>query len=350
MQYRYILERGSKKHNCPKCNKRTYVRYVDNNTDEYLPIEYGRCDRENKCGYIQTPNGKFTNSYEIKYIPPVPTSYLPYELITKSGQHFKENNFIQYLKSIFSIDEVKDVILKYLIGTSNLWKGATVFWQIDSNQKIRHGKIMLYNSATGKRSKNENGKSYINSVRSLLKLKDFNLKQCLFGLHLINESESNKVAIVEGEKTAIIMNVFKPEYIWLATGSKQGFKYDMLNPVKNYDIIAFPDKSEFNDWQSKAIELNDIGFRITVSDLIEKNSYPNGYDLADVYLEEIKIIKKPVKENNNQSFKLIETNTEKIVKRLAEKNPDILYLIDTFDLTDKNGISINIDEHSNQSQ
>lgn len=344
MQYRYSLEKGSKKHNCPKCNKRTYVRYVDNNSNEYLSYEFGRCDRENKCGYKQSPKGEFKNTYEVKYTPPRPTSFHPYRLVTESGQNFKENNFIQFLKTIITTKELEKVILKYLIGTSKYWNGATIFWQIDSNQKVRHGKIMLYNTETGKRVKNETGKSFINSVRNVLKLKKFNLKQCLFGLHLINERETKTIALVEGEKTAIIMSVFKPEYIWLATGSKQGFKYEMLKPIKNYNIISFPDKSEFNDWQSKAIELNEFGYKIIVSDLIEKNDFPPGTDLADVYLEQlkIKINKDPVKENTNQSPKLIETNAERIVKIFAENNPSILKLINTFDLTDENGVSINI--------
>ena len=117
---------------------------------------------------------------------------------------------------------------------------------------------MLYNPETAKRQKNDLGKAYISSVRSVLKLKDHNLKQCLFGLHLINETESKILAIVESEKTAILMSLFKPEYIWLATGSKSGFKYEYLKPLRNYKIIGFPDKSEYKDWQNKAIELNFI--------------------------------------------------------------------------------------------
>jgi hypothetical protein len=30
----------------------------------------------------------------------------------------------------------------------------------------------------------------------------------------------------------------------LATGSKQGFKQSMLEPIKQFKIVAFPDKSE----------------------------------------------------------------------------------------------------------
>src|SRR5690606_19137921 len=128
MQYRYSLEKGSKKHRCPRCAKKTFVRYVDNETGEYLPIELGRCDREQKCQYWEMPQGEFKNTYEVKYTPPPPTSYHDYRLVSKSGRNFQQNNFVQFLKTLFSEDEVKDAILKYLIGTSKLWDGATVFW------------------------------------------------------------------------------------------------------------------------------------------------------------------------------------------------------------------------------
>ncbi len=53
--HRYILEKGSKKHLCPDCSKKTYVRYVNVDKGGYLPIEFGRCDRENKCNYHRLP-------------------------------------------------------------------------------------------------------------------------------------------------------------------------------------------------------------------------------------------------------------------------------------------------------
>ena len=35
-EHRYIFEKGSKKHNCPECDKKRYVMYVDIETKEYL--------------------------------------------------------------------------------------------------------------------------------------------------------------------------------------------------------------------------------------------------------------------------------------------------------------------------
>jgi len=345
MIYRYNLEKGSKKFNCPQCHKKTFVRFIDNETGDYLSHEFGRCDRENKCAYFSTPKGEYKNTYVVKYIPPPATSYHDYNLVTKSGCNFNQNNLIQFLKTIFTENEVKDVISKYLIGTSKHLIGGTIFWQIDNQENVRHGKVMLYDAITGKRKKTDEGKAFINSVRSILKLKDFNLKQCLFGLHLINESETQTIAIVEAEKTAIIMNISKPEYKWLSTGSVQGFKYDMMKPIKNYKIIAFPDKCEYFTWQSKAIELNKFGFNITVSQWLESTNYPDGTDLADVYLDETISLTSSIisplvsvkhEDIEKDLYTIIPTKTDTLIHHMENKNPNILFLINEFGLTEDN--------------
>jgi len=335
MHYRYTFEKGSKKHQCPQCSRKTLVRYVDNETSEYLPMEFGRCDREKSCRYWKKPNGKYTNTIKIEVTPPAPISFHPLELVKHSGRNFKHNNLIQFLKTYFDDDKIKKVILKYLIGTSKLWNGATVFWQIDNKQKVRHGKIMLYNPHTGKRSKNRDGKAYISSVRSALKQHNFNLQQCLFGLHLINEIETQIVAVVEGEKTAVIMSLFKPEYVWLATGSKQAFKYEMLKPLRKFKVIAFPDKSEYSDWQDKALELKKIGFDISISNYLEDTIYSDGTDLADVYID-LLTLKKDSIEVRESHTGMILTKEEQIANKLLNINPSLGKLISIFELTDCN--------------
>ncbi len=331
-QYKYSLDRSSKKFLCPKCNKRTFVKYIETETGNYLNDTFGRCDRESNCSYQCTPKGEFKNSVEVVYkLTPEP-SFHNYELVSQSGRNYKQNNFVQFLKTIFSEAEVKEAIKKYLIGTSKKWSGATTFWQIDNNEKVRHGKIMLFNTETGKRIKDKDGKGLINSVRSILKLKNFNLNQCLFGLHLINETNQKTIALVEGEKTAVIMNIFKPHYTWLATGGKGGLKYEFLQPIKQYKIIAFPDKGAYNIWLQKSIELNGFGFNIIVNDWLEHTDYEAETDLADVYINEIKEVKK---------VEVIYSVTEQIIHRIQQHTPEIWELIQTFDLVDSNNNEIN---------
>jgi hypothetical protein len=357
-QYKYTLDKSSRKHICPNCNKRTFVLYVDNEANNYLPDDFGKCDRSTNCNYHKAPlkgkkafnipflllksisdkahkltdlNGiitivptsqileqtkndcwitewflknsliqylsnkskyfkpdeiSFINVAIIKESPPehVP-SFHSLELVQKSFLNCSQNNFVAFLQTFFDTVEVKEAVNKYLIATSKHYPGATIFWQIDDLEQVHAGKILQYNLETGKRVKDLEGKSLINWVHSVSKLKDYNLKQCLFGLHLIKERNSGTIAIVEAEKTAVVMSLFKPEYTWMSTGSKQGFKYEMLLPIKQYKIIAFPDKSEFNDWHKKANDLNNQGFNISVSDLIENTNYPTGTDLADIYID-----------------------------------------------------------------
>ena len=287
IQFKYTLDKSSKKFVCPTCGKRTFVRYINTEVGLYLADEFGRCDRETNCGYHnhKPSSGEDKSTFRIINIPKPKPSFHSLELVEKSFLNFYQNNFVAFLQTLFDSVEVKEAVNKYLIATSKHYPGATIFWQIDNLERIHAGKILQYNLETGKRVKDLEGKSLINWVHSVSKLKDFNLKQCLFGLHLIKERNTNTITIVEAEKTAVVMSLFKPEYTWLSTGSKHGFKYEMLLPIKQYKIIAFPDKSEFNDWHKKANELNNQGFNISVSDFIENTNYPTGTDLADVYID-----------------------------------------------------------------
>lgn len=314
---------------CPNCNKKTFVKYIETETRNYQPDEFGRCDRETNCGYYNTPKREINNWVNIVVKPKPETSFHDLNLVSQSGRNFKQNNFVQFLKTLFTEVEVKEAILKYSLGTSKYWYGSTIFWQIDDNEKVRHGKIMLYHSETGKRVKDQNGKGYINSVQSILKLKDFNLNQCLFGLHLINETNQKTIALVESEKTAVIMSIFKPQYTWLATGSKSGLKYDFLIPIKNYKIIVFPDKCEYSDWGKKAKELNKIGFNIMVNDWLEKqNNYEEGTDLADVFISEFKDVE--IKYSDAEIF----------INEIEKNTPEIWELIKTFGLVDNHNNEI----------
>lgn len=323
--YKYSLDKSSKKFFCPSCGKKRFVKYVDIETNEYLEDGSGICDRQSSCSYSKSPN---KNSVISEFVAPIikrEVSTLQYDLIIQCGRNFKENNFIQFLKIYFSNEEVQSVILIYLLGTSRHWNGSTVFWQINQKEDIQAGKVMLFDAKLGKRVKKPY--NHIHWVHKLLKLDDFVLGQCLFGLHLVNESSNKKIAIVESEKTAIIMSLFLPDYIWMATGSKANYKKEMLLHLKNHSLLVYPDKSEYDDWNKKTIELQKEGFKINCSRFVEDTDVPEGTDLADIYLES-----RAAKYSIETPKKYTKTEVE--VNRLSTVNPEILNLIKTFDLLD----------------
>ena len=54
--YRYALDRSPRKWICPRCGQKTFVRYVDTFSGEYVKdARSGRCDRQIKCRYHLPP-------------------------------------------------------------------------------------------------------------------------------------------------------------------------------------------------------------------------------------------------------------------------------------------------------
>lgn len=238
----------------------------------------------NEVKYFNANNISIINEVKnIKQPDPIEPSFHSLKLLDE--MYFENpinDNLTEFLKSKFNPEEVNNAMLNYFsTGTNHFWNNATVFWQIDNTEKIRGAKIMLYNKLTGKRIKEPY--NHINWLHKAIKEPDYNLNQCLFGLHLINEDYQKNIGIVESEKTAIIMSIFLPEFIWLSTGSKSNFKFELLEPLKKRNCFAFPDKGEFSKWNNTANDLNAKGFKIAVSNLVEQTDFNNGFDLVDYY-------------------------------------------------------------------
>ena len=250
--------------------------YLKNSLIQYLGNESKYFNIEEIC---------FVNTITAKKSPPeIVQSFHSLELLDKMYNVSQIDNLTEFLKIYFSKDEVFKATQNYFItGTSYFWSSSTAFWQIDEKQKIHACKIMQYDRYTGKRIKKPY--NHINWLHNAIKEPDFNIKQCLFGLHLVVEDYQKTIAIVESEKTAIVMSIFLPDYIWIATGSKQNLKLELLKPIKKRNIVLFPDKGEYDNWLKKANELNALGFKIAASQLIEQTDFESGFDLADYYFK-----------------------------------------------------------------
>lgn len=306
-QYRYSLENGSRKFPCPKCDQLRFVRYVDNTTGEYFGERFGRCDREQNCGYHVRPatennGGRYITkkSFTASQAPQASTfDILPLELMEKSHAHGRNNHFVQFLfseqltpyKAIhFEPEAVQRVIELYKIGSAREWTRATVFFQIDRAGRVRAGKIILFDPMKGKRIK-----GFVQWVHTAkgANIQGFQLHQCFFGEHLLKDS-SKPVAIVESEKTAVICTIVKPDFIWLATGGKMNFQSKFCRCLHKKSVLVYPDLGAFEDWKKRVQRINaEMNLSMKVSDVLERiateSEREQGLDIADFILKGVSI-------------------------------------------------------------
>lgn len=219
--------------------------------------------------------------------------------MNRTMQHYEANHFVCYLKNLFGEDITRDLINRFHIGTSKRWNGATVFWQVDHERNIRQAKVMLYNPHTDRRIKNDQhpkpgtAKIYFAGKHILRQSgnQDPNLQQCLFGAHQLTTASDKPIAIVESEKTAILMTVIAPTHIWLATGGTNGCKWssvDVCGILAEREVILYPDLGCYELWQDKSKLLQALTHSTKISDLLEQhateNDKKNGLDVADYFI------------------------------------------------------------------
>lgn len=338
--YRYKLEKTSKKYICPDCGKRRFVYYVDTHTGEHLPEQYGRCDRETNCAYHLNPykdgyskmiwekeNGRFSGNWQpmqqLKRKPrpkPKPVFY-PMEMMYKTlnpdgyGQNLFIQNLLNRIKYPFEVSDIEKVISFYYLGTvcKGYRKGAITFPFIDKDQNIRTIQVKQFDR------QNRTVKGGTDFLHSILEkhfqqrkkplpewlaayLKQDKRVSCLFGEHLLKQYPFNPIALVEAPKTAVYGTLYFgfPEqvenFLWLGVFNLSSLSFDKCKVLHGRDVYLFPDLSKtgqaFEQWSAKAkqYEKQMPGTKFIVSDLLEKNATEaqriKNLDLADYLVKQ----------------------------------------------------------------
>ncbi len=306
--HRFILQpyKGvGSRHCCPACHKkRCFSRYIDTEKQISFPDDVGRCDHEQSCGYHLTPKEYFERNPQAKprhcdFAAPSawrakpteqrkPTSFIAAETVSQTLHGYEKNNLYLFLRSKFGPEDTLRLMRDYRVGTSKHWPGTCVFWQTDVNGNTHTGKVMLYNADNGKRVKEPF--NHVTWVHSLLKLPDFNLRQCFFGEHLLPMNRGKPVAIVESEKTALVAAYYLPEYVWLATGGKNGcFNADVLHVLRGCQVILYPDIGATEQWRQKLRLLRSLCIEASIFNFLEDVATDEertaGLDIADYLLQ-----------------------------------------------------------------
>jgi len=284
--FRYTFEPylGPKsKHQCPSCNKRgVFVRYMDQETGELIDSRAGRCDREFSCGYWVRPSEVITENYRststiVTKLPPKPVLIHPMEWVTTSMPHIEQTELFVYLANRLGVENARWAAKEFRLGASGKHPGAVVFWQIDQFQRVKAGKIFHYDPETGRRDR-EFGVKWVHST---VGVNEHSLEQCLFGLHRLDDS-IKRVAVVESEKTALIMQIKSRSEVgclWMATGGKS-FQIERLEPLRGRKVIFYPDFDAGDAWDKFQDPSSNWVVTQLANDFVE---LPNGAtDLGDL--------------------------------------------------------------------
>jgi hypothetical protein len=312
--FRYKLDRSPKKYICPGCNKKRFVRYLNTETGEYLPEQFGRCDRESNCGYHLNPYKERYETNEPKeqenrpqpkpQPQPQPVYFIPVRVLNETLKNYDKNTFIKNLLKLAPAPEIEKLISLYRIGTisQGIRSGAVTFPFIDKAGNIR--------TIQAKQFDETNHTTSIDFIHSILIrhytnqgeafpdwLTDYTKNEkyvsCLFGEHLLRKYPLNPVALVEAPKTAIIGTLYygfnenPVNLLWLAVYNKSSLTVEKCKALQGRKVVLFPDLNAFAEWSQKAKELNKYlpGSRFVVSDFLENMTSEAdkkaGLDLAD---------------------------------------------------------------------
>lgn len=300
-----------KKHNCPSCGQKTFVRLIDKKTGALLPENYGKCDRYDKCGYKKYP--KFVDKSTLDFNK---NSIKLHELFC--DKDFSNNLFYNELCKLYGSQKVDSVFnlykvfnIKYLNSQNDLRKkysNSMVFPFIQSLEPLRisYTQIIKYSGISRDKvipptslvslAKLElNGKKEYEAFKAFFDAYDKKevKRECFFGSHIFdkNHEKIDTVYIVEAPKTAIIATLHYGDYqhnrcLFLASGGATLVNENFVKKYMNKNICLIPDcglnKEILNSWHRLQYLNNYTNSRLTIYEI----EGDKGYDLADAILDD----------------------------------------------------------------
>ena len=224
--------------------------------------------------------------------------------------------------------QMLDAVCRFRLGGTR--QGGVIFWQINHEGRICDGKVMYYLPDCHRNK--EQTPTWVSAMltqRHGGKCEGDFTRHCFFGLHLLTEkhawllppsagtdfmAEEGKssitdtiasslppIAIVEAEKTAVILSAHYPRYLWLASGGLGEVQSEKFRPLQGRDIILFPDTDPdgkaYKHWYQAAQEVMAAPWwqgspPIRVSAILEQHATPDQkqrkIDLADFLTEKQK--------------------------------------------------------------
>jgi hypothetical protein len=264
---------------CPKCNTEKSFRYYQNDLGERMPLEYGICDKKNKCGYHNIPTGNGITKASTKSNPKIEYIY-PSKEQTDTFEDYLNDSSSSFHKFCDSIGIPASHLKSQNVGTDE--KGLTVFVFRNKKGDIINCKRTSY-ATNGKRDKN----FYSFSMKGPNQNQKYSID--LFGLESIDIDKEKNVVIVESETTKVIASYFYPEYVWLASAAANGVKTEKAKNLIGREVIWLCDADKAGRDNSSIKNLKSTISDFEISDLFPERE--DGHDLADEIIANIERFK-----------------------------------------------------------
>ena len=221
-----------------------------------------------------------------------------------------------------SWEQMVSAACRYRLGASRL--GGVIFWQIDQEERVHDGKVMYYQPDCHRdKGRNPTWVSALLRRRNPFPDSPHETSHCFFGAHLISplnerlfrppltpprssfarllpkgrknsggetaiavmegQGGRSPIAVVEAEKTAVILSELYPQYVWLAAGGLGEVQVDKFRPLRGHKVIMFPDTDPegvaYKRWYEAAQRVMQQPFwedspPIRVSNVLERHASP----------------------------------------------------------------------------
>lgn len=271
-EYPFRFEKSPKKKGtCPSCNQSQKFRFYEDSNGNRIGDQFGKCDRENTCGYHNKPKmTDLSNQTTSNNLNDPSIIYPDKNWLHKfdSWLNNSSSNFHHYCVELgISIEHLKT----HGVATDQV--GKTIFIFKNRAGKVLNAKWMQYDK-TGHRDKQTKGYSMKQPEDSKSKY-----MMCLWGEDLLDSSKQRTVIVVESEKTKVIASFFYPEYDWVSCGSNNGLTDDKISVLYGRKIIWLCDADKAGRDNASIKKLKAYQSDFEIIDLFPERE--DGYDLAD---------------------------------------------------------------------
>ena len=158
---------------------------------------------------------------------------------------------------------------RYRLGRSR--SGRCIFWMIDEIGRVYDGHI------------GDAWASVMLKARDPELLREWHTEHCLLGAHLVGNEKikelKNKtsVAVVESERSAVILSEVLPEYVWMAAVYPMNLNVGTLQALCGHRVVLFPPTDETGETYLAWLEVADQARRelhldISVSSVLEEGA------------------------------------------------------------------------------